>query len=99
MLDARGKLRVLGLFEVAPGGIGTYRGRRLRLQDQSQLPPHLRAGPHRRGLSGWRLVSFLHAASNRADHSGASDRRATRARISVRDASLIDLSPMLKSDS
>src|SRR6266852_5535670 len=90
MLDARRKLRLLGLPEEATHGARSHAGRWVRLQDESELPPHLRARADRGRLSGWGLVSLLHAAGDRAHHSRASDRRATSARLSIRRESVID---------
>ena len=64
------RLKQLGLSEA--GGHPPHEG---------QLSSHLRRRSHCRRLSGRDVVSRLRSASARADHRGASDRRAARRRL------------------
>src|SRR5207245_10316775 len=69
--------------------VGTGRGRRLSVQNQSGLLAHWGGGPDCGRISGGRVVSLLYAAGPGAHYSGASDRRAARGGVSFRGESVI----------
>src|SRR5439155_1238327 len=79
---------VVELLKEEIGRTGIDASRKRDLSHESQLPSHLSPGPYCGGLSRRHVVSLRNSGSARADHSGASHRRAPRPGVRVRGKTL-----------